>query len=62
MESIEILIDSKGSIIAKVNGIKGKRCQDVTKFLEGVGKIEETSKTSEWFETYQETQLISTKG
>ena len=53
-EELEITIAKDGTITAKVNGIKGSKCIDATKFLSDIGRIESSTKTSEYYETYQE--------
>ena len=42
-EELEITIAKDGTITAKVNGIKGSKCIDATKFLSDIGRIESST-------------------
>ena len=49
---IVVNFDENGEAIISVNGVKGKSCKDVTKFLEKeLGKVVEEKKTKEYYET-----------
>ena len=50
MGKIKVIIKKDGTLEVSVNGIKGKKCKDVTKFIEGLGDIESTKNTSEYHE------------
>lgn len=48
---LDITIDKTGKVQVHIQGIKGKKCLDIAKMLEEmVGKIQETSHTSEFYE------------
>ena len=56
MNKIIVKFDEEGNPSINVNGIKGKSCQDVTKFLEKeLGKTISDTKTREYYETSNET-------
>lgn len=48
---IVVNFDENGETIISVNGVKGKSCKDVTKFLEReLGKVVEDKNTKEYYE------------
>lgn len=60
MEKIDIIIKADASIEYSVSGIKGKSCQDVTKFIDELsGKVLENTKTQEYHEREQKERLTT---
>jgi len=58
MPKIEITIEPDGSTSIKVNGVKGKGCEALTKDLEeALGKVAERKHTNEYRERPQNTRL-----
>jgi flagellar hook-basal body complex protein FliE len=50
-KEMEISISPEGEITIHVKGVKGKKCLDFSKFLEGaMGEVVEREKTSEFYE------------
>lgn len=54
MEQIDVKISATGEIEYKVNGIKGKKCRDLTKAIDQIsGKVLHTENTSEFCQAPQ---------
>lgn len=54
METIKIEVNTDGTTQVTVNGVKGKRCAEVTANLEAeLGKVTSTKKTTEFYEKEQ---------
>ena len=47
-QKIKVTIKKDGSVEYTVQGIKGKKCKDVTAFIDKLGKISETKNTPEY--------------
>jgi hypothetical protein len=47
---IDIQIRPDGSFSFEVKGVKGRKCQDLTKFLEELGQTLSTETTSEFYQ------------
>ena len=47
---IDIQIRPDGSFSFEVKGVKGRKCQDITKFLEELGQTLSTQNTSEFYQ------------
>lgn len=48
---IKVKIDRTGKSTIEVHGVKGRACEDVTRFLEqALGRIERREQTAEYFE------------
>ena len=50
MEQIKVKISADGSIEYDVQGIKGKSCKDVTKFIDSLSTVTESKNTAEYCE------------
>lgn len=48
MEQIIVTIKPDGSMSYKVNGVKGKSCKDLTKFIDEMGQVADTKTTPEF--------------
>jgi len=62
MEELEITIDPEGNVSVRVKGVKGERCEDVTRDLEeAIGDLEERKHTDEYYQrdTGKETERIN---
>jgi len=58
MEQIIVTISPSGEVQVSVNGVKGKRCKDLTKNLESaLGNVKETHTTREYNEHEQEQRV-----
>ena len=56
MEQIDVKISATGEIEYKVNGVKGKKCRDLTKAIDQIsGKVLSTQVTGEFCQV-EETQ------
>lgn len=53
-QKIKVTIKKDGSVEYTVQGIKGKKCKDVTAFIDKLGKISETKNTPEYNQTEPE--------
>jgi len=53
-QKIKVTIKKDGSVEYTVQGIKGKKCKDVTAFIDKLGKISETKNTPEYNQTETE--------
>jgi len=53
-QKIKVTIRKDGSVEYTVQGIKGKKCKDVTAFIDKLGKISETKNTPEYNQTETE--------
>lgn len=51
MEKIKVTVKKDGSIEYQVQGVKGKGCKDVSKFIDSLGKVKETKNTAEYSQT-----------
>ena len=59
-KEMEITIFPEGEITIHVKGVKGKKCIDFSKFLEGaIGEVIEREKTSEFYEEEVEQEINS---
>jgi len=47
---IDIQIRPDGTLSFEVKGVKGRKCQDLTKFLEELGQTLSTQNTSEFYQ------------
>jgi hypothetical protein len=47
---IDIQIRPDGSFSFEVKGVKGRKCQDISKFLEELGQTLSTETTSEFYQ------------
>ncbi len=47
---IDIQIRPDGTLFFEVKGVKGRKCQDITKFLEELGQTLSTQNTSEFYQ------------
>ncbi len=50
---IEIEIDEEGQITSTVNGLKGPSCEELTKWLEGLGETVEHRRTPDYYRQQQ---------
>lgn len=50
METIKVKISADGSVEYEVNGVKGKKCRDLTKFIDDLSTVVESKTTSEYCE------------
>jgi len=61
---VEILItvDTRGDPEITVNGVKGKKCQDLTKDIEAaLGKVTSTKKTTDYYQPEVDATLMLNK-
>ena len=49
MERITVKISPEGEIDVEVTGVKGKRCRDVTEFIEKLGKTKSVQRTTDYY-------------
>lgn len=60
MKEIVIDFNNEGNPTIKVNGVKGKSCIDVTKFLEqALGNKKDDTKTLEYYESINNAVVYS---
>ena len=60
MKEIVVDFDKEGNTSIKVNGVKGKSCIDVTKFLEqALGDKKEGTKTLEYYDSTNNVVIYS---
>lgn len=64
MEKIILNIDQTGNVTVETKGIKGKKCMDVSKFIEeALGNTIDLKKTSEYYaDAIDEKVKVSTNG
>lgn len=48
--TITLTLDEQGQLVAKVEGIKGPACTDVTKWLQKLGEVTHDENTAEYHE------------
>lgn len=48
MEKIKIKISKTGEVEYEVEGVKGKKCRDLTKAIDDLSKVTETKVTGEY--------------
>lgn len=58
MAKVKVRIKKDGSIEIEVEGVKGGRCLDLTKALEGVGKVVERKKKKEFYEKEEKVRYV----
>lgn len=49
-EEIDIAILPDGRIEYTIRGVKGSTCEDISRLLEELGKVEATERTDEYYE------------
>ena len=49
-QDIEVDIRPDGTFTFHVRGVKGRKCKDLTKFLEELGEVTASENTSEYYE------------
>jgi hypothetical protein len=64
LEKIILNIDQTGNVTVETKGIKGKKCMDVSKFIEeALGNTIDLKKTSEYYaDAIDEKVKVSTNG
>lgn len=56
-QEIEISILPDGRVEYTIKGIKGSACENISALLEQLGKVEQSTKTGEYYEQERDTQL-----
>lgn len=59
--TIEFEIEPSGEFTAKLNGIKGKACHEVMKFLDDMGVVLIDAPTEEFFQKEEERLKVTVK-
>jgi len=50
MQEIKFIINAEGKVKTEVNGIKGGKCQELTRAVEeALGKVKNSEKTGEYY-------------
>ena len=50
-QNVEVVIDKEGNVVIEVDGVKGKKCDAITKQLEKVlGKVESKDYKPEYYD------------
>jgi len=60
-EKIKIVIKKDATIDYQVEGVKGKSCTEVSKFIDQLGKVVETKTTPEYNQAETERNRIKTR-
>ena len=56
-QQIEFRIGPDGQVEFTIKGVKGRRCEDVARLFESLGKVEETRATGEYYERESDTHV-----
>ncbi len=61
-EEIEITILPGGRVEDTIKGVKGSACEDISKLLEQLGKVEAQERTGEYYEGEERANVSISEG
>lgn len=56
-EEIEITILPDGRVEYRIQGVRGPACEEISAVLEALGRVEESERTQDYYDTEPETHI-----